>query len=551
MNTDPNSAPNNAGHPPDAEVEQLLREGVAAVKLGDKATARNRLNEVVSRDQYNELGWLWLAQVVETDDERRVCLGNVIVINPNNVQAQRMLNQLDHPGSMYLDDFQTPGAAEAPPAMLGPIKLPPALARLDRRLLIGGGAAILTLVCLVCLLIVLPALNSGAPPAVVELPSDTPTGQKVTTAILAVTATITPTIEGLVSGQATLPPSWTPSATHAVGGGEVPVAPTPPAGLPGHLIVISGTVFGTGTFLPMFQVSPDGQQKIPLGGNDRGDYAALGPDGVTLVYSYFQSSQNVIFGRVSGIRGGTRELSSLWDNKPPLADQKMLSISRTGTGIAFSALGLAENDTTADIFYLPYQLGTVPGPANTPTAGANAAPAENVTPTPDLSGVPALKIIRITAKDSGVNTWPALSPDGKNIVFAGDTTTAGTPGTDLYLVSTFGGPPQNLTNDAATNTEAAPDWSPDGTKLVFQAIAAGSKNNALFVMDASGQNKTPLVDDKSDNIRPHWSPDGKYIAFSSNRTGRYEVFIIEVATQTLYQVTTQSKNMSLCTSWGP
>ncbi len=75
-------------------MEQLLREGIAAVRAGDKETARAKLREVVALDQYNEKGWFWLASVAETAEERRVCLGNVVVINPNNEKAKQMPDQL-------------------------------------------------------------------------------------------------------------------------------------------------------------------------------------------------------------------------------------------------------------------------------------------------------------------------------------------------------------------------------------------------------------------------------------------------------------------------
>src|SRR5215813_7306441 len=67
---------------------------MAAIKLGDKVSARAKLQEVVALDQYNEQGWYWLASVVETDEEKKVCLGNVVVINPDNDRAQQMLEQL-------------------------------------------------------------------------------------------------------------------------------------------------------------------------------------------------------------------------------------------------------------------------------------------------------------------------------------------------------------------------------------------------------------------------------------------------------------------------
>jgi hypothetical protein len=39
-------------------------------------------------DQYNEQAWLWLSAVVETPEEQRTCLDNVLTINPNSERAK-------------------------------------------------------------------------------------------------------------------------------------------------------------------------------------------------------------------------------------------------------------------------------------------------------------------------------------------------------------------------------------------------------------------------------------------------------------------------------
>jgi hypothetical protein len=72
----------------------LLQHGIEALKAGRKAEARTLLMQVVQRDQYNELAWLWLSGAVETDDERRTCLENVLAINPHNSVAEQGLDSL-------------------------------------------------------------------------------------------------------------------------------------------------------------------------------------------------------------------------------------------------------------------------------------------------------------------------------------------------------------------------------------------------------------------------------------------------------------------------
>src|SRR5579864_1805578 len=75
--------------------DQLLQEGLQAARKGNKQFARDRLWELVKRDEKNERGWLWLASVVDDPNEKRLCLSNVLVINPDNSVAKRELAALE------------------------------------------------------------------------------------------------------------------------------------------------------------------------------------------------------------------------------------------------------------------------------------------------------------------------------------------------------------------------------------------------------------------------------------------------------------------------
>ncbi|MEE8392675.1 MAG: hypothetical protein V3S14_18000 [Anaerolineae bacterium] len=74
--------------------DDLLKQGIAALKEGRKAEARRLLAQVVEQDARNETAWLWMSGVVDTDTERRICLKNVLAINPNNGIAKRGLENL-------------------------------------------------------------------------------------------------------------------------------------------------------------------------------------------------------------------------------------------------------------------------------------------------------------------------------------------------------------------------------------------------------------------------------------------------------------------------
>ncbi len=76
------------------DTDRLLREGIEAAKKGENEKALALLLEVVAGEEENETAWLWLSSVVKTDEERRICLENVLVLNPDSEPARRGLERL-------------------------------------------------------------------------------------------------------------------------------------------------------------------------------------------------------------------------------------------------------------------------------------------------------------------------------------------------------------------------------------------------------------------------------------------------------------------------
>ncbi len=72
------------------------------------------------------------------------------------------------------------------------------------------------------------------------------------------------------------------------------------------------------------------------------------------------------------------------------------------------------------------------------------------------------------------------------------------------------------TEGGTTDPNFSPDWSPDGTELVFAGAAEGY---ALYLMDTDGTGTVPLVDRPGDEAHPSWSPDGGQIAFAYDDLG--------------------------------
>ncbi len=70
------------------DVQELLRQGSAAARVGDRKAAREYFTRVTELDADNEEGWLGLAGVVDEMEEKRACFERVLAINPDNSEAQ-------------------------------------------------------------------------------------------------------------------------------------------------------------------------------------------------------------------------------------------------------------------------------------------------------------------------------------------------------------------------------------------------------------------------------------------------------------------------------
>ena len=112
---------------------------------------------------------------------------------------------------------------------------------------------------------------------------------------------------------------------------------------------------------------------------------------------------------------------------------------------------------------------------------------------------------------------PSWSPDETKIAYDA----IGNGKSDVYVISSDGlTAPTNLTNGVSfTNVDAT--WSPDGTKIAFMSDRTGSAQ--IFVMNANGSSQAPRTS-LGANFMPVWSPDGSKIAFVSNRDGNAEIY---------------------------
>ena len=125
---------------------------------------------------------------------------------------------------------------------------------------------------------------------------------------------------------------------------------------------------------------------------------------------------------------------------------------------------------------------------------------------------------------------PQLSPDGKHIAFASALVGAA----NIWSSDADGHNPLQLTSFGGEVVGSA-HWSPDGKWIVFDRRP---KDHAqIYMIDSEGRNMRAFTEGDYENNVPTWSRDGKSIYYSSNRTGRMELWKQDLGSGVADQVT--------------
>lgn len=86
--------------------------------------------------------------------------------------------------------------------------------------------------------------------------------------------------------------------------------------------------------------------------------------------------------------------------------------------------------------------------------------------------------------------------------------------------------PERLVTVDSSGSLAPLSWSSDGRLLAINVLdPSGSRSISVLSLDHRHDGLRPLVDTDSNAINGTFSRDGKWVAYASNDTGRYEVYV--------------------------
>lgn len=455
------------------QFEELLRQGIAAARMGNNDTARRLLTQALQMNSRSELAWMWMATVSETSQDRLRCLNRVLDINPNNRRAREAVQKLRS------TQAETPRPTAAPPRQTtSGFRLN---RRMLRRVLLGGVAvAIVGIIGLAAINLSgntatePPPTTSGVALVVSATPEPTlaPTNTLVPNFVIVTERTIPD-----------LPATFTPTPTP-----DVTSTPTPtftPTPLDDYTLIIEehpqnraeNTVrlVRTGAGSSSLLLEDVRDVRYSPGGEFITFTRPVSADGAPPVYEVFAGPVNDL--------NAVRQVTDLRTRSAYTP-----TISPDGSEIIF----VSNSGSNDDLYLLNVADGT---------------------------------IVQLTS-NAGHNRQPVYSPDGRRVAFVSD---RGSPGQlDIYTLTftTTSFVIEQLTDSPGSSY--APAWTPDGQTVVHLNDRRGTGD--IYAIDVDGE-RIRLIYERlnSEEFSPTVSPDGFYIFFVSNLLDdRFDVYRVGI-----------------------
>jgi eukaryotic-like serine/threonine-protein kinase len=129
--------------------------------------------------------------------------------------------------------------------------------------------------------------------------------------------------------------------------------------------------------------------------------------------------------------------------------------------------------------------------------------------------------IRLTF-DPSTNLLPVWSPDGKRVVFASNRKGL----FHIYQKASDGAGSEELLFESGAE-EQAESWSVDGKYLAYMKRDPERRGVAnIWILPVSSRRKHfSFIESEFEKCYPQFSPDGKWMAYASNESGSFEIYV--------------------------
>ncbi len=155
---------------------------------------------------------------------------------------------------------------------------------------------------------------------------------------------------------------------------------------------------------------------------------------------------------------------------------------------------------------------------------------------------PARPLIGSRSGGGRLNLAPAISPDGKQVVFLSERDKYSV---DLYLADASSGTIERRLIQTAASTHfdslqfigSAGAWSPDGGRFALAAVRDGQPVLTILAMPSGRIVQEVGLAALDEAFNPSWSPDGGRIVFSALRGGASDLYVVDLQTRKVQALT--------------
>ena len=164
-------------------------------------------------------------------------------------------------------------------------------------------------------------------------------------------------------------------------------------------------------------------------------------------------------------------------------------------------------------------------------------------------------VIQARGFAADLNVGPALSPDGRWLSFL---SSRGVFSTDLFLAdATTGQVVRKLTNTAGSEhfssigfIRSAGAWDPTSTHIAMATIVGARPALTIFNARTGKRDRDVMLGSVDEVLNPTWSANGRAIAFTGMRQGLTDLYVYDLPTATLSQITNDPYT-DLQPAWAP